>query len=315
MKGKTLILILGIGAMVLVLKGCVWAQTSSALSISPLTFEININPGQSVKNIVKISNLTDGMLQIRMEAQDFTAAGEAGEVVVKEELSETYSMAKWISIDPETFELEPRSHQMVEFTVSAPVDAEPGGHYGTILASTIGGMAPGGAMVVPKVGALLLTQVAGEVEELLWVKTFEVAPFFEYGPVDFSLRFENQGTVHLKPRGLISIANWRGQEIDSLALPQKNVLPNSIREIKVSWDKHWLFGKYIATLTAIYGTTNEPISATVGFWVIPWKVLSVVLAVILVMTIFFYRTRKRWKTALRVLAKGESVVNKDQNKN
>lgn len=305
MQGKTLALLTGIIGIGLMLGSQVVAQAPSVLSISPLTFEITVNPGESISNVVKISNLGDYSVQVKMEAQDFTAAGEIGQVVVREELSETYSLAKWISIEEETFELEPHSQKLINFTISVPPDGEPGGHYGTILASTIGGGAPAGAMIVQKVGALLLTQVAGKVEELLWVKSFEAPRFSEYGPIQLVSRFENQGTVHLKPRGFISITNWLGKEVASLPLGQKNVLPNSIRKISTTWDKHWLFGKYTATLAAIYGFTNEPVSAVISFWVIPWKIVGAIILFSLLLVVFLYKTRKRWKMALRVLIKGE----------
>lgn len=281
------------------------AQAPPILGISPLTFEITLNPGESIANVVKISNLGDYSVTVKMEAQDFTAVGEVGQVVVKEELAETYSLAKWINIEPETFDLEPHSQKMIDFTISVPSDGEPGGHYGTILASTTGAGTPGGPMVVGKVGALLLLQVAGEIKELLWLKSFEAPVFSEYGPIKFANRFENQGTVHLKPRGFISITNWLGKEVANLPLIQRNILPNSIRRIETTWDEHWLFGKYTATLAAIYGSANEPLSGVINFWVIPWKIVSGIALVFLLLLIFLYKTRRRWKLALRILIRGE----------
>lgn len=284
------------------------AQAPPAIiSISPLTFEITVNPGESITNVVKISNLGDDPVSIRVEAQDFTAAGEAGEVIVREELSETYSLAKWIKIEPETFDLGGHSQKLVTFVISVPPEGEPGGHYGTILASISGGGAPGGAMVVQKVGALLLVQVTGKIKELIWIKSFEAPRFSEYGPIQFTTRFENQGTIHLKPRGFISITNWFGKQVANLPLEQKNILPNSIRQMNTVWDGKWLFGRYTATLAAIYGSSNEPLSRIVSFWVIPWKIVSAIGVTILALGIFMYRTQKRWKMAIKVLVRGEET--------
>jgi len=308
--GKTLILIIGIGVIVglaFILVNQVVAQAPPVLGISPLTFEITLNPGESINNVVKVSNLGDYSVVVKMEAQDFTAAGEAGEVVVKEELSETYSLAKWIKVEPETFDLEPHSQKMVSFTISVPLEGEPGGHYGTILASMVGGGMPGGPVVVQKVGALLLLQVTGEIEELLWLKSFEAPSFSEYGPIKLVSRFENQGTVHLRPRGFISITNWLGKEVANLPFAQRNVLPNSIRKIETTWDEHWLFGKYTATLAAIYGSANEPLSGVINFWVIPWKIVSGIVLALLLLLIFLYLTRRRWILALRILIRGEQA--------
>jgi hypothetical protein len=290
------------------------AQTPSVLNISPLNFEITINPGESISDVVKVSNLGDYPIQVKMEAEDFTSAGESGEVVVKEELNTTYSLAKWIIVTPETIVLEPHSQTLVSFAISIPSDGEPGGHYGTILASITGGGALGGASVVQKVGSLLLVQVAGETKELLWVKEFKAPYFSEYGPIQLTTRLENQGTVHIKPRGFISITNLFGKEAANLPFDQKNILPQSIRTINTTWNKNLLFGKYTATLAAIYGLSNEPLSAVISFWVIPWKILGVSILILLVLGIFFYKTRKRWKMALKILVKGEGLIKEEPKK-
>jgi len=308
MKGKKILrLIIGVGLVSfgLILINQTNAQAPAILAISPLTFEITVNPGESISNVVRVSNLSDYPITTKIEAQDFTAAGETGEVVVQEEIAEIYSLAKWIKVEPETFDLESHSQKLINFTISVPSNAEPGGHYGTILASTMAGGAPGGAMVVQKVGALLLVSVTGAVKESLWLKSFEVPYFSEYGPIQFVSRFENKGTVHLKPRGFISITNWLGKEVASLPLEQNNVLPNSIRAISTTWEKHWLFGQYTATLGAIYGFQNEPLSGVATFWVIPWRISLGVFLVFVALLIFFYKSRKRWIAALRVLLKGE----------
>jgi hypothetical protein len=159
--------------------------------------------------------------------------------------------------------------------------------------------------VAQKIGSLLLLQVAGEVREQLFLKSFEAPSFSEYGPITLASRFENSGTVHLKPRGFVLIKNMLGGEVAKLNLVQRNVLPNSVRRMETVLDKKYLFGRYEATLIAIYGSTNEPISAVTTFWVIPWKIFLVILAVLMMFIIFFYKTRRRWRSAMRILIKGE----------
>jgi len=277
------------------------------ISISPLTFEITANPGDKVSNVLKILNNSDSALMVQMKAEDFTAIGESGEVVVREELNESYSLAKWIRVEPEQFTLDPRGQQLVNFTIDVPVSGEPGGHYGSILAMIGGTAATGtGAAISQKVGSLLLLQVAGPVNELIFVKNFVAPSFSEYGPITIDARFENRGTVHLKPRGFVQITDIFGKQAANLSLSQKNILPGSVRKIDTVWDEKILFGKYTATLTAIYGSTNEPLTATTTFWVIPWKItLGITLGVVLVLFILI-KSRKRLSLALKILLRGET---------
>jgi len=287
-------------------------NSAQAVTISPLNFELNNNPGDTVSNIVRIYNDLDVEIGVNMEVQDFVAAGEQGQVLVKgPEDKGTYSLANWVSLSPQTFKLAPRSSQMVEFTVKVPASGEPGGHYASILASVSSSATGGGVGINQKVGALLLLSVAGEVSENLNLVDFNAdSNFTEYGPEKLTVRFENDGTVHLKPRGFVLVKNMLGSEVTKLDLPQLNVLPQSTREVDISLkDLGSQFGRYEATLAAIYGATNEPMSAVTVYWVIPYKLLAVYGAVLLILLILAYRGRKRIKLALRVLFKGEQSSN------
>ena len=278
----------------------------TGLSVSPLTFELTANPGDEISNIVKVFNTGDSSIPVTIEVEDFRPVGETGQVTISPEEDETYSLAKWVRTVPETFILEPQELRVVEFTVSVPLNAEPGGHYGSILASISGGtIAGGGTAIAQKVGALLLLQVAGEVREQLFLKSFKAPQFSEYGPITLASRFENSGTVHVKPRGFILIKNMLGGEVAQLNLSQKNVLPDSIRRMETVLDKKYLFGRYEATLTAIYGSANEPISAVTTFWIIPWKITLGILVGLAIVIFYFYKTRKRWRLAIKILIKGE----------
>jgi len=280
--------------------------TAQAVSISPLNFELNANPGDKLSNVVRIYNDLDSEISVNMEVQDFVAAGERGEVLIKEGENTSYSLAKWVTLLPETFTIPPKSSQMVEFIVRAPADAEPGGHYGSVLASISGSSTLGAVGINQKVGSLLLLNVAGEVSENLGVSDFTAPAFSESGPESLSARFTNDGTVHLKPRGFVLVKNMFGAEVAKVDLPQLNVLPQSTRKVDIPLKLDNQFGRYEATLAAIYGASNEPISAVTVYWVIPYKLLAVYGGILLVLLVLAVRGRKRLKAAFRVLFKGET---------
>jgi len=287
------------------------AQGSSRITVSPLNFELTANPGDTVTNTVRISNPGSSAITIQMEVEDFAVVGETGQVVVEPAETETYSIAGWVQVVPDLFTLQPGEQQAVEFSVQVPVNAEPGGHYGSILASTIAVTGEGftGAAIAQKVGSLVLLSVSGEVVEDLRVKEFTAPGFLEFGPVPFVIRLENKGTIHVRPRGFITITNWRDKKVVDLEFPQKNVLPDSTRKIEATWDTKWLFGKYTATIVGSYGSSNNPITPwVVTFWVIPWKLLTAVSIISLIVLLILFLTRKRWGTALKILFRGEKSI-------
>jgi hypothetical protein len=305
---KPLIFIIGI-IFGLILANLVFAQ-GFGVSISPLTFELTANPADILENKIKIYNPTDSVVSIRMEVEDFKPVGETGQVIVAPEEEITFSLKRWVKIEPTEFTLEPKEQKFVSFTIEVPENAEPGGKYGSVLASTTGAIGGEitGAAIAQKVGALLLLTVAGEVKEDLTIKEFKAPPFLEYGPVPFTIRFENKGTIHVRPRGFVTITNWWGKKVADIEFSQLNVIPGAIRKIETSWQNKWLFGKYTAMLVGSYGTTNLPFNPPIlTFWVFPWKVALGIIIVLILIFAFFYKTRKRWQLALRILIKGEKV--------
>lgn len=308
-RARLLILIIIIGLEQLLLFSGVFAQEEkTGLSISPVTFELTANPGDVLDNKIKVFNPTNSVIGVKMEVEDFTVAGEMGEVRIEPAEVETYSLAKWIKTEPTEFSLEPGEQKFVDFFIEVPENAEPGGKYGSVLATTIGVISPGGTgpAIAQKVGSLILLAVSGQVVESLNVKEFLAPSFLETGPVIFTTRFENQGTIHLRPRGFITINNWRDKKVADVEFSQLNVIPGAVRKIETTWPKKWLFGKYTAMVVGSYGSNNLPISSELlTFWVFPWRITLAVLLVLLVIFIFFYKTRKRWQLALRILIRGE----------
>ena len=146
-------------------------------------------------------------------------------------------------------------------------------------------------------------------------------------PIDFYLRFENSGSVHLKPFGEIRIANILGAPVaavlmnqakqpDGKIAPVGNVLPKSTRKFDARWQKsedaakpagfleqldyegrNFALGLYTATLNLEYGTKGETATAQTSFWVLPWRVILVYGAIgimILVLLFFGVGRYNRW---------------------
>jgi len=283
------------------------APRAQAVSLSPLTFELAANPGETIINVLKVTNTDDAPVNVAIEVEDFSAVGEEGRVALESPSKDlTYSLARWVTVSPSALTILANDSATIQFTINIPIDAEPGGHYGSVLASISAAPSGGGVAVVQKVGSLILISVAGEVEEIVRIAEFSVPNFSQYGPVTILSRFENTGTIHVKPRGFILIENIFGKEIAQLDLPQKNVLPRSIRRIEVPWGDRFMFGKYEATLTAIYGSTNEPLSAITTFWIIPWKIAGAVLLGVIILLSILIKGRKRFRLALRILFRGST---------
>lgn len=92
-----------------------------------------------------------------------------------------------------------------------------------------------------------------------------------------------------------------GKEAGVLTINEKggNVLPASIRKFEQTLNKKWLFGRYTAEANVQYGGKN--ISESISFWVIPYKLIAIILGVLIVLFIAIRRLL-RWYTR-RAIAK------------
>ena len=310
-------------ALVVALPATGQQQAERGISISPLTFEFRLDPGQEVSDEIRVFNAGSEPIFATVQIEDTTATGERGQAVISEAGTTTYSVASWTILDQDVIEVQPGEQRVIPFTVRVPEDAEPGGHYGAITVENVpqAGISGSGAVFAQKVAALMLVAVSGEVDEEVTLTDFFISTEqtkFRYDwiptnwiidptEVTFVMRFENTGSVHLKPAGFVTVTSPVGGELAKLPLEQRNVLPDSARIVEMTWRPEGLtMGKIRAEVNAIFGSKNEPLFAAAEFWVVPiatlgpW-VLGGLLALMLVLLF-----RKRLALALRVMIKGDA---------
>ncbi|OQA03828.1 MAG: hypothetical protein BWY68_00626 [bacterium ADurb.Bin400] len=304
-----------IGAMVVALSvstpNTATAQQSSGrgITVTPLSFELYANPGESVIEKVRIRNEADVAGSYQIIVEDFRAVGEEGEVDLVDDQSNTsYSLAKWVFPEPKRFTIGAGEEKEIVFTINVPKNAEPGGHYASILvkmggdSSDLAGQA--GAAVSTRVGSLILLRVSGNVKEDAVVESFTTSQKrYQGSPVNFDLRVKNTGNNHIRPKGTIVITNMFGQKVTEVELNGLNVLPDAIRKMETEWKFNaFLANRYTATLVATYGQQSKPLSASTSFYIVPQS-LVVALGVFGFILVGIVLGRKKIKRALHNMTK------------
>jgi len=276
---------------------------TTGLAISPPIFELSANPGDTLKNTLRLDNITDSPIDITVSKRNFKALGEEGGIDLSEQES-AYSLANWIEVKPGTATLGPRESKTFEYTITVPKNAEPGGRFGSIVFQTTAKPLSGqnGVAIAPELGALVFIKISGEVKEQASIASFGAqSGLNNKGPVNFDLRIKNEGNVQFKPTGTITISNFFGKKVATIPIDAQNVLPDATRKMTAKWDKSWLFGKYHATLSVVYGNDNQILTATTDFWGFPYQLAGILLLGIAVVGLALYPRRKRIIRALRVL--------------
>lgn len=278
-------------------------QPTTGLAVSPPTFELSANPGDTLKNSLRLDNITDQPLEVTVMKRNFTALGEEGGIDLSDEEG-GYSLASWIQVAPVTATLNPRESKTFDYTINVPASAEPGGRFGSIVFKTTAKPVTNqnGVAVSQEVGALIFVKIAGEVKEKASIAGFgPQVSLNENGPVGFDIRIKNEGNVQFKPTGTITISNFFGQKVATIPIDAQNVLPNATRKMSASWDQFWLFGKYSATVSIVYGNNRQILTATTTFWGFPYKLVGVILLAIVFLGLILYPRRARILRAFKVL--------------
>lgn len=175
--------------------------------------------------------------------------------------------------------------------MDVPTNADPGSHWGALVAITAPVEGGGGAAVQVRTGVILLVRVLGDAKEKLTLDSFAVPRFAEAPPIAIEARFKNEGTVHEAPAGDIEVRNMFGWLVATSTLPVRNVLPGAIRKIETAvGDGLWL-GRYTVSLSARYGDGNEELKVTATLWAVPWRTQGwkVLLAILFIAFVIWKR--------------------------
>lgn len=285
--------------------GVAFSPTASALTVSPYLAELSLTPGVATKAEIKLFNETEKTLTIYPEIVSWAAQDETGTPAFDLE-AEVVGFPTWVKLPDGPFLLDPLETTVIPITITTPEDAPPGGHYAAVFFSENPPETTGASQVAIgyKVTTLYLARVAGDVLAQGSIRSLTTShTTYNRLPVDFFIRFENTGNIHLRPTGTITVTNMFGKttgEID-VNVTKGATLPEQIRQYTATWERHvadsegaggwtgfWTefgnewnnlaLGKYTAT-TNLSSETEEGFlthSAETAFWVFPWRVIIVV---------------------------------------
>jgi hypothetical protein len=255
--------------------------------VGPGKYQVEIKPGESkVVNMI-VSNRLGTEKAFQIQTEDFVGSRNTqATVMLLGSERGPYSLKDYLSFASTTFTIGHSERITIPVTVSIPTDAQPGGLYGSVVISTVtspqdqvleGQSSAGVSPIVTRIGSLFFIRVTGDVKEELTLEKFSLkndAKFLGSGPVNFEILYENNGTVHQNPYGSISIKNIFGSEVGQVDIEPWFILPDSLRLREVSWKSPFLFGRYEATVDIVTGIEDKEDSASVVFWVIPWKIIA-----------------------------------------
>ena len=296
----------------------VLAQTTPNydVTVSPVFFDLTSNPGDNLSEKIRIRNNTSSPLPIKIEIKRLT--GDTNGNLVLKDNSPDNSLS-WINLtNGATFVAPPLEWSDVPFTIDVPSEAAYGYYFAiSFTQDQTSPLAKTGAKITGAAAVPILLNVKKEgAKAEAKILDFSTKSFVnEYLPIDFLVKVQNQGNVHVRPHGNIFISSATGKDIAVLGVNDgsANIIPNTIRNFDVSWSDGFLVnqptmeggiakldkngkplthlvinwnkltsfrvGKYTANLILVFdnGARDISLSSTLSFWVIPWKAIIVIL--------------------------------------
>lgn len=274
--------------------------------LGPGKIEMVLAPGEKGTFDLLISNRLGTSKTFSLLEEDFTGSNDPKEtVVLLGDDRGPYSLKNYLSIGTSTIEIAHGTRVRVPVSVSIPKNAEPGGLYGSVIVGTVskneavnnaGGVVSSNP-VVTRIGTLIFIRIKGEVVENGKLSDFKLAGnkkiILDPSSIRFNLLFQNEGNVHLNPKGTIAIKNILGTTVGNIPVESWFAMPKSLRFREIEWKPSFLLGKYtaIATIDRSYGDLKDNLSLT--FWVISWKILLGIFVVLMLIVVIVKKIFKR----------------------
>jgi hypothetical protein len=302
------IALLLVGILSLVKIEAAFAQLS--ISTYPLSIKGQIDPGQTIEGTVNIINSSENEpVKIRLEKENLMGGAE-GVVELLGEVDTGWGISSWVKFDDDSeFILAPKERRAVSFKIEAPLNAQPGGHFGAILFralpvdKSVGEQS--GVNISGRVGSVLLFEVTGDVKKEAYISSINAPKFLNHGPLDISFKIKNDGNSYFTPTGQVEYKNLWMKTSEEFYNPGKKetdlnkpgvVFPGYDRTYNSNWNKKYFFGPVKITVNAQMeegGAEIAPMSIII--WAFPLNEALILFGILLVLWIAIKIFRSKFK--------------------
>jgi hypothetical protein len=292
-------LALAAGGLVLVTAAPAHANNNGQWSVSPTGtdgttprdwFEYQLRPGQTLRDLVSVSNLTDNPMTFAIYPSDAYNTPLDGAFALRLQKDTNNDAGSWIHLGYETLDVPAHSRADLAFEIAIPPDAAPGDHAAGIIAedTTPADVAPQGqgVNIQRRVGTRVYFRVDGPLQPSLQVAQVGsihtqalLPPFTGRGHASIAYEVKNTGNVRLSGQATLVIKGLFGRTIkkfEPVDLPE--LLPGGSVVVSAELDSLPIIDRVYAEVTVTAPGVKTVRSA--AFWDIPWlEVLIVVLLV------------------------------------
>jgi hypothetical protein len=267
-------------------------------------FEYTLKPGQSLRDIVAISNLSKTDKLFAVYATDaYETPLDAGFALLLQK-DKPKDAGKWIRLGIKTIRIPSHKLAAVPFALSVPSNASPGDHAAGIVVQDItpsSSLKKGkGVEIERRVGARVYIRVAGPVDPAIDVQKITIKTHHQgltpgsHGTADIGYVVKNVGNVRIAPTAQLTIKGLFGRTLKRFSARQvPELLPGATFVITEQWKGTPYLDRvqaqvHVSAFNGQYQTTR---SKTV--WVGPWLWILLVILVLVVAFVTWRIIRRR----------------------
>ncbi len=293
-------------------------------------FNFELKPGETKQDSIVIENNNPQPLTLLLYGADSTHSNQGSFALVNRTATQR-TVGKWVAFKDSTITLQGGEKREIPFTMTMPDQVTPGNYAGGIAAETTTvqndstskgkGNTGAGVVISSRLVVKLFVSVPGQKNvDYNWDDYAHVVT-----PNDkqrFTLSFSNNGNAAITVEPKIEINNFFGSDTQEVKIPETTLLQNEKINVPYDWDQKPFFGFFTAKATTTfyeYDVANnqninpKEITKTLSFWVIPWNIAAVVLAVLALILIYvlakvFTMKKLRKMSKAYIVQDGETLV-------
>ena len=287
-------------------------------------FIYDLKPGQSVTDVVAITNFSEQEINLNLLSTDALNA-PTGDFDLLESAAVPVAVGAWITLETDQVTVGPRETVNVNFTISVPESATPGDHVGGVVTSLPSLRVDSNGqqvLVDARVAARVYLSVDGQINPSLKIEDLKLKYDNALNPADgkatVTANIVNDGNIRLTGAYSVFINGPSGlklKESDQFTLPE--ILPGQSHEIEVNVGGIWSLFQVEAALelTPLDNSLRiidpmKPSYASDSVIAIPWLFVIVFLILLTAICLIIYRQRQK-RAKARAVTENEKSAPED----
>jgi hypothetical protein len=277
-------------------------QPEKLIEISPLIFNISLDPGKTYNYKLKVKNLTKSPLPVKAYFENFTSTGEDGGYIFD---NKPNPLISWSTVSPKDLIIPANESRELDLKITIPNQVSLGGYYGVLfIEPLINQKTNQNTLVSAKIGALLLANVGVNDIAKAKIIEFQTNLISEDDEVNILLRVRNEGLNHFSAKPKIIFEPIIGNK-KTVNLEEKFVFPGKVRrwEQSIKIPNKW-HGIYRVKVSVSTGNGQQVYDEKLFISFPISKAILIILIASLIM--FLTIKRDRVKKAIRAFTENKS---------